>query len=49
MLLEDVKQFGGLVPDMAGGESWRLIAWGGPADDKQADLLHRPQEKLREF
>ena len=30
-----------------GGESWRTSAWRGPGKEKQADLFHRTQEKLR--
>lgn len=51
MFLEEVKQSGIMVPDMAwqGGENQRLSAWRGRANEKQTDSLHGHQGQLREF
>jgi len=44
-----VKQFGGMVLDVAGWRTLKPGAWRGPADEKWAVFLHRIQEKLRNF
>ena len=46
---EDVKRRGGMVPEVAGWRKLKPSVWRGPADEKQADLLPRIQEKLRNF